>query len=88
MGGFKKGIWIARDEDGRLYMYSSRPKKCKDPWSNLGEFRCGASTDLIALPSTWYKNLNFKNSPVFVPIPEQLVEQQIKQYYGNILKSS
>lgn len=78
MGGFKKGIWIARDADGRLYMYSSRPKKYKDQLSNLGEFRCGASTDLIALPSNWYKNLNFKNSPVFVPIPEQLVEQQIK----------
>lgn len=78
MGGFKKGIWIARDEDGRLYVYSSKPKKYKDRWSNLGEFRCGASADLIVLPSSWYKNVKFENSPVFVPIPEQLVEQQIK----------
>lgn len=77
MGGFKKGIWIARDEDGSLYAYASKPKKCEDSNTHLGEFRC--NTDgLMALPSSWYKNVKFRNSPVFVPIPEQLVEQQIK----------
>lgn len=78
MGGFKKGIWIARDEDGRLYMYLSRPKKRKDYLTQLSDFVCNTNTGMIELPSTWYKNVKFKNSPMFIPIPEQLVEQQIK----------
>lgn len=78
MGGFKKGIWIARDEDGSLYVYASKPKKCKDYNTQLGEFRCNATCEMMKLPSSWYKNVKFKNSPVFVPIPEQLVEQFIK----------
>ena len=78
MGGFKKGIWIARDKDGSLYVYASKPKKCEDSNTHLGEFRCNATCEMMALPSTWYKNVKFENSPVFVPIPEQLVEQQIK----------
>lgn len=80
MGGFKKGIWIARDENGELYAYAAKPKANTNPNAkesffvptNVGENR------LVRLPSSWYKNLKFKNSPVFVPIPEQLVEQQIK----------
>lgn len=77
MGGFKKGFWIARDEDGSLYAYASKPKKGKN-FTNLGEFKCNATCEMMALPSSWYKNVKFKNSPVFVPIPEQLVKQQIK----------
>lgn len=78
MGGFKKGIWIARDEDGMLYTYASKPKKCKNYNTQLGEFRCNTIHEMMELPSSWYKNVKFKNSPVFVPIPEQLVKQQIK----------
>ena len=78
MGGFRKGLWIARDKDGRLYVYASKPKKCEDGNTHLGEFRCDATCEMMALPSTWYKNVKFENSPVFIPIPEQLVEQQIK----------
>ena len=78
MGGFKKGIWIARDGDGMLYSYPSKPKKRKSCVTKLCDFVCNTDKGMIELPSSWYKNLNFKNSPVFVPIPEQLVEQQIK----------
>lgn len=80
MGGFKKGIWIARDENGELYAYVAKPIVFTSPITKLKRF---GSTDanalnLLQLPSSWYKNLKFKNSPVFIPIPEQLVEQQIK----------
>lgn len=82
MGGFKKGIWIARDEDGELYAYATKPRTYTDPNTKMREFVsnsngvCGNS--VMQLPSNWYKNVKAKNSPVFVPIPEQLVEQQIK----------
>lgn len=78
MGGFKKGIWIARDEDGMLCAYPSKPEKRKEANTLLGIFVSNKVGDFIKLPSNWYKNVKFKNSPVFVPIPEQLVEQQIK----------
>lgn len=74
MGGFKKGIWIARDQDGRLYAYPQKPKKARNVMG-LGEFYGNSSMELS---SSWYKNVKFENSPVFVPISEQLVEQQIK----------
>lgn len=82
MGGFKKGIWIARDQDGRLYAYLQKPKKARN-FMGLIEFYANAADDLVIkkyveLPSSWYKNVTFENSPVFIPIPEQLVEQQIK----------
>jgi hypothetical protein len=78
MGGFKKGIWIARDEDGMLYAYPSKPEKRKEANTLLGIFVDNKVGDFMKLPSSWYKNVKFKNSPVFIPIPEQLVEQQIK----------
>ena len=82
MGGFKKGIWIARDGNGELYAYATKPKMYTDPNTKMREFVSkggGVFGDsVMQLPSSWYKNVKAKNSPVFVPIPEQLVEQQIK----------
>jgi hypothetical protein len=78
MGGFKKGIWIARDQNGELYAYIVKPKVYTDPNTKVSEFVTNDGGSVMNLPPTWYKNVKFKNSPVFIPIPEQLVEQQIK----------
>ena len=78
MRGIRKGIWVARDENGSLYAYTSKPKKCKDYITQLGDFRCNATCEVMELPSSWYKNVKFKNSPVFVPLTEDFVKQFIK----------
>ena len=74
MGGFKKGIWIARDKNNRLFAYTTKPKKVKI------EFLCkGTTADLMRLPSSWCKNIEFENSPVFIPLTEDFVKQFIKK---------
>lgn len=77
MGGIRKGIWIARDKDGELYAYAAKPRV-----HNMYEFVpkcegvCGSS--IMQLPSSWYKNIKFENSPVFVSLTEDFVKQFIK----------
>ena len=77
MGGFKKGVWIARDQNGKLYAYLAKPKKSIDMFVRNGTNTYNHS--LMQLPKSWYKNIKFENSPIFVPITEDFVEQFIKK---------
>jgi hypothetical protein len=80
MGGFKKGIWIARDQDGELYAYAAKPKKHTISIMRMCRFEptgVGANRTM-QLPSSWFKHITFENSPVFVPLTEDFVEQFIK----------
>lgn len=78
MGGLKKGIWIARDQDGELCAYAAKPNKRKCEFVP----RCNRvkvyGWSIMQLPTSWYKNIKFENSPVFVPLTEDFVKQFIK----------
>lgn len=81
MGGIKKGIWIARDQNGMLYAYIVKPKMVINSITGEGIFgpsggRYGYS--VMSLPLSWYKNIKFENSPVFVSLTEDFVKQFIK----------
>lgn len=82
MGGFKKGLHIARDQDGELYAYVAKPKVQTKPNTKIRVFvstGVGASRHAVMrLPSSWFKHIKFENSPVFVPLTEDFVEQFIK----------
>ena len=61
-------IWIARDEDGDLYAYKSKPFKCGDTWaSKIGDF---ISTFAYKLNSDWFPELTRENSPIELVIKE------------------
>lgn len=58
-----KKIWIARDEDGILYKYETKPIKVESEGrfmlSDLLEDGCA-----VLLPSESHTNITFENSPV------------------------
>lgn len=76
MGGIRKGIWIARDQDGSLWSYLGKPRAYLDRDTKVRVF-LGRAT--ATLPSNWCKNIKFKNSPVFIPLTEDFVKQFIKK---------
>ena len=51
-------IWIARDKNG-LYMYEKRPTF----FVSFGEFGCMIGETYCKLPSHWFPEITFENSP-------------------------
>ncbi len=47
---FKPGVWIAMDEDGTWYAYTSRPRMSGDEWRTESGSVRRMSSDLFTLP--------------------------------------
>lgn len=60
-------VWIARDKNGELYLYKSKPWRCKEDTN--GHFDC----DEILLPmdSDMYPEITWENSPKEFELKEQ-----------------
>ena len=54
----RKTVWVARDKDTRLWMYSTEPERGLDLWEFTDD-ACNA----FELPSTWFPNLTWKDKP-------------------------
>ena len=52
-------LWIARDKDGMLYLYDSKPYL---PYDNAGYYD-SANGYYYDLPIDWFPELTFDNSP-------------------------
>lgn len=68
-------LWIARDLDGKLYLYKDRPIKCKTHWMvddvnpELPQFA------MTELPQNWYKKITFEDK-----CPKRVTLQQLIEY--------
>lgn len=56
-------VWVARDDDGSLYVYDSKPIKA------YGIFHCGAGGDSMLIGNKGcYPEITFENSPVKIKL--------------------
>lgn len=46
-------MWIARDEDGSLWLFRSEPYKNGNVWENDGDY--------MKLPSDWYSQVRWED---------------------------
>lgn len=55
-------VWVARDDDGSLWIYTTKPVK------GGGMFSCSASGDMFQIDDSVYPEITFENSPVKVKL--------------------
>lgn len=55
-------VWVARDDDGSLWIYTTKPRKCD------GMFCASASGDMIPIDDSVYPEITYENSPVKVKL--------------------
>jgi hypothetical protein len=58
-------LYIARDEDGDLNLFHTKPRKVKGEKTKLRHFATPFYTG-IPLSKTLFPEINFQNSPVYV----------------------
>ena len=61
-------MWIARDKNGELYLFSEKPSKREDFW-----MMNSATTTVIQLPSELFPEVKWEDEE-----PRELVLKQIK----------
>jgi hypothetical protein len=59
------GLWIARDENGRLDLYTEEPYLTE--WDGHGRI-WDSDSDYMELPKYLYPEVTFENSPVKVEL--------------------
>ena len=63
----KETVWIARDKNGELFVYSSEPQRMDFPEENgqlLGYFTSNEEERIIRLDNDLYPEITYENSPV------------------------
>lgn len=55
-------VWVARDGDGSLWIYTAKPVK------DCGMFSCSASGDCIPIGDSVYPEITYENSPIKVKL--------------------
>jgi hypothetical protein len=55
-------VWVARDDDGSLWIYTTKPVK------GGGMFSCSASGDMFQIDDSVYPEITFENSPIRVKL--------------------
>ena len=53
-----KSLWIARDKDGELYLYDSKPKRSQTEWVASDD-----DGDVFDIPSEYFSTLTWKDEP-------------------------
>lgn len=60
-------LWIARDEDGDLFLYNQKPSILKngvDPWDCFQ----APNKEFLAIPNELFPEVTFENSPQEIEI--------------------
>lgn len=55
-------VWVARDEDGSLWIYTAKPTK------SCGMFCCGAGGEMFQIDDSVYPEITYENSPIKVKL--------------------
>lgn len=55
-------VWVARDDDGSLWIYTTKPVK------GGGMFSCSATGDMFQIDDSVYPEITYDNSPVKVKL--------------------
>lgn len=55
-------VWVARDEDGSLWIYTTKPVEA------CGMFHASASGDCIPIGDSVYPEITYENSPIKVKL--------------------
>lgn len=55
-------VWVARDEDGSLWIYTTKPI------GGGGMFSCSATGDMFQIDESVYPEITYENSPVKVKL--------------------
>lgn len=55
-------VWVARDDDGSLWIYTHKPVK------SCGMFSCSTTGDMFPIDDSVYPEITFENSPVQVKL--------------------
>lgn len=50
-------VWVARDDDGSLWVYTTKPVKAG------GMFHCSATGDMFQIDDSTYPEITYENSP-------------------------
>lgn len=51
-------VWVARDEDGELWLYNQKPVKA------CGMFHCGICGEMMPIDDQCYPEISYDNSPI------------------------
>lgn len=55
-------VWVARDDDGSLWIYTTKPVK------GGGMFSCSATGDMFQIDDSVFPEITYDNSPVKVKL--------------------
>lgn len=55
-------VWVARDEDGSLWIYTTKPNK------SASMFCCSAAGDMFQIDDSVYPEITYENSPIKVKL--------------------
>lgn len=55
-------VWVARDEDNSLWIYTTKPTK------SCGMFSCSAAGDMFQIDESVYPEITYENSPIKVKL--------------------
>lgn len=62
-----EALWVARDEDGSLYVYSGKPGRLDNVfWPCHTDGDDGEETTCASLPAGFYPEVTWENSPVLL----------------------
>lgn len=64
-----KSIWIARDKNGDLYAYKTRPKRSQDIWIDMAHYERGGTSKKLSL--YWFPELTWQDEPIELTIKEK-----------------
>ena len=60
-------MWIARDKNGRLFLYYTKPKRRKDNWHEKG-------TPYLQMERTQFPDLKWEDNPIEVKLVPSAAE--------------
>lgn len=61
-GAALPSVWVARDDDGSLWIYTAKPVEA------CGMFHASASGDCIPIDDSVYPEITYENSPIKVKL--------------------
>ena len=75
----KYKLWVARDENGFLYAYEDKPKRCNNKKEWIGCF-------FSPMRNSYFPNLTWKDKPIEVELRPTItdLDTKAKEYANNV----
>lgn len=61
-------IWIARDKEGALFLFTKNPSRFENIWNNKSE---DGLSECTRIPEEWFPELKWEDEPIELVIKEK-----------------